>query len=121
MEVFYINTIGERIRYLRNLNGTTLKFLSDATKISKGNLSSYENNKFNPGAEALVLISNFFNVSTDYLLTGKDFSPCLSTEENLFDISNEEYKLIKLFRKLNHVDKIKIEGIIENKLYEYNK
>ncbi|MBQ3596961.1 MAG: helix-turn-helix transcriptional regulator [Clostridia bacterium] len=36
-------------------------------------LSYYENGKRQPSLELLVLMSKYFNVSIDYLITGKDF------------------------------------------------
>ena len=36
-------------------------------------LSYYENGKRQPSLELLVLMSKYFNVSSDYLITGKDF------------------------------------------------
>ena len=41
--------------------------------ISREALSYYENGKRNPDITMLVLFSNYFNVSIDYLITGKDF------------------------------------------------
>ena len=36
-------------------------------------LSYYENGKRQPSLELLVLMSKYFNVSIDYMITGKDF------------------------------------------------
>lgn len=41
--------------------------------ISRECLSYYENGKRQPSLEILVLMSNYFNVSIDYLITGKEF------------------------------------------------
>ena len=41
--------------------------------ISREALSHYENGKRSPDVEMLVLLSNYFNVSIDYLITGKEF------------------------------------------------
>ncbi len=41
--------------------------------ISRTALSMYENGKRQPSFELLVAMSNYFNVSIDYLITGKDF------------------------------------------------
>ncbi len=43
--------------------------------ISREALSYYENGKRNPDINTLIKLSNYFNVSIDYLITGKDFSP----------------------------------------------
>ena len=41
--------------------------------ISREVLSYYENGRHSPDTDMLVLLSNYFNVSIDYLITGKDF------------------------------------------------
>ena len=43
--------------------------------ISREALSYYETGKRNPDLEMLVAMSKYFNVSVDYLITGKDFIP----------------------------------------------
>ena len=41
--------------------------------ISREALSYYENGKRNPDVSMLIAMSKYFNVSIDYLITGKDF------------------------------------------------
>lgn len=41
--------------------------------ISREAISFYENGKRSPNIETLVILSNYFNVSIDYLITGKEF------------------------------------------------
>lgn len=41
--------------------------------ISREALSHYENGKRSPDISMLVLLSNYFNVSIDFLITGKEF------------------------------------------------
>ena len=41
--------------------------------ISREALSYYENGKRSPDVEMLVLLSNYFNVSIDFLINGKEF------------------------------------------------
>ena len=42
--------------------------------ISRECLSYYENGKRSPDIDMLVRLSEYFNVSIDYLITGKEFS-----------------------------------------------
>jgi len=60
----------KRIRKQRNLN--QLKFALDLN-ISRESLSYYENGKRNPDIQMLKLMPDYFNVSIDYLITGKEF------------------------------------------------
>lgn len=41
--------------------------------ISREALSHYETGKRSPDISMLVLLSNYFNVSIDFLITGKEF------------------------------------------------
>lgn len=115
-------TIGERIRYLRQItNNLTQKKLADATGISRGNLSNYETDRFKPASDAIIAIATYFGVTTDWLLTGKEDSDLKSSRNhNYMILSDDEERLITLFRKLKNNDKLKIEGIIEFKISEYN-
>ena len=42
--------------------------------ISRECLSYYENGKRQPSLELLVIMSKYFNVSIDFLITGKEFT-----------------------------------------------
>ena len=48
--------------------------------ISREALSYYENGKRSPDLQMLVLLSDYFDVSIHYLITGKEFEPRLSRE-----------------------------------------
>ena len=61
----------KEIRKKKNLN--QLKVAYDLS-ISREALSYYENGKRNPDLEMLVALSKYFNVSIDYLITGKEFN-----------------------------------------------
>lgn len=58
------------IRKRRNLNQQ--KVAMDLN-ISRESLSYYENGKREPSLSLLVQMSRYFNVSIDYLITGKEF------------------------------------------------
>lgn len=60
------------IRKRRNYN--QLKVAMDLS-ISRESLSLYETGKRSPDVEMLVRFSEYFNVSIDYLITGKEFEP----------------------------------------------
>ena len=46
--------------------------------ISREALSYYENGKRSPDLQMLILLSDYFDVSIHYLITGKEFEPLLS-------------------------------------------
>ena len=60
----------KEIRKKKNLN--QLKVAMDLN-ISRESLSYYENGKREPSLSLLVQMSEYFNVSINYLITGKEF------------------------------------------------
>lgn len=60
----------KKIRKQRNLN--QLKVAMDLN-ISREALSYYENGKREPSLSLLVAMSQYFNVSINYLITGEEF------------------------------------------------
>lgn len=60
----------KNIRKSRNLNQQ--KVAMDL-HISREALSHYENGRREPSLDMLVKMSEYFNVSIDYLITGKNF------------------------------------------------
>ena len=61
----------KQIRKQKKLN--QLKVALDLN-ISREALSHYENGKRSPDTEMLLKLSNYFNVSIHYLITGKEFN-----------------------------------------------
>lgn len=64
-------SIAGRLLRLKTINNVDIQELSDCTKISKKRLSEIENGHSQLTIEEAVSLAAFFNVSTDYLLTGK--------------------------------------------------
>ena len=62
----------KEIRKKKNYN--QLKVAIDLS-ISRECISLYETGKRSPDIEMLLKLSRYFNVSIDYLITGKDFVP----------------------------------------------
>ena len=63
------------LRAIRKKKGyTQLKVAMDLS-ISREALSYYENGKRSPDLQMLLLLSQYFDVSVDYLITGKNFTP----------------------------------------------
>jgi transcriptional regulator with XRE-family HTH domain len=118
-----LKTIGDRIKYIRKFHKMTQKDIADKTNIKRGNLSHYENNKVTPGAEAIVELSELFNVSTDWLLTGKGEEVNDDVERfqnksthSLGELARHEIELIQKYRQLEPREQGRIEGRIEGYL-----
>lgn len=66
--------LGDRLKKLRAARGLSQQELSDKLNITRGTYAHYEVNKRQPDYETLKKISDFFNVSIDYLITGNEFT-----------------------------------------------
>jgi len=63
------------LREIRIKKGYTQLKVAMDLNISREALSYYENGRRSPDLQMLVLMSEYFDVSIDYLITGKNFSP----------------------------------------------
>lgn len=61
---------GNRLCFLRHRAGLTQAQLAQALHLSTGALGMYEQGRRTPSVRILVAISQFFGVSTEFLLTG---------------------------------------------------
>lgn len=100
-------TISQRIFYLFKTQGKKQKELSKFTGISTSTISAWNKRGTDPAAEYISTIADFFEVSTDYLLTGKEKS---SQEEHL---SENELEMLEIFQKFNDREQIKLIGKLE--------
>ena len=77
-------------------NHVTQSNLSKATGISTGNISDWKKGKSFPSAEKLVLIAEYLDCSTDFLLGLSD-----QPQRQDRTLSTNEATIFKLFRLLN--------------------
>lgn len=61
------------LREIRKVKGYSQQKVSMDLCISREALSYYENGKRSPDIDMLCRMSEYFNVSIDYLIRGKDF------------------------------------------------
>lgn len=92
-----------RIKELRLKKNLTQKALGDRLGANQTTLSKIENGISTPDAMLLIALSQFFHVSTDYIL-------CLSDEwtnadsllaNNMYNLKKYQ-RLISLYQKMNH-------------------
>lgn len=118
--------LGQRLRQLRNERKMTQEELSEKFFINKSSISRYENNTQMPELELLLRISNFFDVSLDYLIgkTENRNSNVYTTTVNNHTYTIEIDKGIKkeiTQEDLNEmIKKLKSVGFDINKLLEKN-
>ena len=71
--------LNEKIKELRKSLGISQTQLAASLGVSKQCVSNWENDNIQPSIEMLIKISEFFKVSTDYLLGLKN--------DNVIDVS----------------------------------
>ncbi len=80
---------GERIAKLRIAKGLSQNQLSQMLGVKRSVVSYYESGDRLPSFDVLMEMSRVFNVSTDYLLKGKDAERIISVsdlDENSIDV-----------------------------------
>ena len=96
----------DRILKLVEAKGIKANDMAKDLNLSSGAVSIWKSGKSVPGVDALQKISEYFNVSLDYLIVG--------TERITKDsFSSEEISLIFKFRALSDKSKAKVEGYID--------
>lgn len=61
-------TFGELLQELRKDKRLSQKQLADVIAVTTGTISNYENDQHLPDIEKLIMLANYFDVTTDYLL-----------------------------------------------------
>ncbi|MFS8303233.1 helix-turn-helix domain-containing protein [Bacillus altitudinis] len=84
--------LGKRITSLRKQSGLTQEELAKKLNVSRSALSQYELGTRDPNYELLIKIANFFEVTTDYLLTGKELNSSMNPHKG--DLMDQALKVL---------------------------
>lgn len=82
-EVFYMS-LGEKLLQLRKSKGMSQEELAEKLNVSRQSISKWELNDSVPDISKIILISEYFSVSTDYLLKESENRPNYSEENHNF-------------------------------------
>lgn len=85
-----------RIRELREDRDLRQSDISQITGIDQRTLSNYETGKTNPDSFAIIKLSEFFEVTTDYLLGVSDYN-YYNSQHILSEISDIQSRLDNLY------------------------
>lgn len=103
-----MTTLNQRIKTLRKEKGLTQNQLANKLGITDKAVSKWETEEANPDIALLVKLAELFNVTIDYLLTGK-----VEDKISIDDMDNEKraFYLIKKddelnFKKYGYIEKI---------------
>lgn len=87
-------TFGERFYELRNKNNLSQEELAEVLDVSRQSISKWENDKAYPEMTRLLFMSDYFDVSLDYLMRGikKENNEEKVTADDADKNSNDKYK-----------------------------
>lgn len=74
--------LSDRILSLRKTAGMSQSQLAESLNISASAVGMYEQGRRVPSLDMLILMSNIFDVSLDYLITGAEHKPSSHSEES---------------------------------------
>ena len=105
-----MNSIGKKLRILRELKGYTQTKAAELLQINNKTLSDYERGVTQPDLITLKQIANLYEVSTDYILGNSNDSMNNAVDEFQFalygevkDLTDEQkqdiLEMVKLFKK----------------------
>ncbi|WP_028983978.1 helix-turn-helix domain-containing protein [Sporolactobacillus terrae] len=94
------NTLGSRIRFLRDEQGLSQLEMARQLNISNAQLSRYESGARKPDPDMIVRIADYLNVSTDYLL-GRSL---MVNEPELSYTTLEDQVLLKKIKSISGLD-----------------
>lgn len=104
---------------LRNTNDLTQKNIADILGLERSTYTSWEKGRSSPKPNEIVKLAKIYNVTTDYLLTGKDsekiqvenfsnYDRGVYGDSNISELTDFEKTLLLKIRVLNTKDKQKI-------------
>lgn len=94
--------MADRIQYLRKTKGMSQEELADKIGVSRQAVSKWESEQSTPDLEKIIMLSDFFGVTTDYILKGiepvkaKEYKDKEITGKALY-ISSTAFVIIGLF------------------------
>lgn len=102
-------SFGDRLIKTRKEHGYTREALAQELGISKFTLRNYELEATEPGHTFLKLISDFFNVSVDYLMELTDEKEVLQT----FRLRSSEQDMIEKYRDLDTLGQEHVQTVLD--------
>lgn len=108
----------ERLKNLRKEKGVTQRDLAMYLKVGRPTVAGYETKGIRPNMETLVLIAEYFDVSTDYLL---EITEVKKNEEigerkldkRINDLRGIDLEINELINTLTNKDKEEVKLFIE--------
>ena len=101
-----METVKERIQKLCKKEGITVQQLEKQLGFSNGTVSKWD--KYNPRMDKIQAVADFFGISAGYI-TGNDTEAAIdSGTDTLIAVGTYEVDLLKTFRKLTEIGRVKV-------------
>ena len=105
-----MNTIGERIVFLREELEMSQKALAVAIQTTAATLSRYENNIYEPKSEIIIRLAQALHTTSDFLLgLTSDYRQPAGQNQAPPALTADECRLLKLYRSLAPDDQIRVQ------------
>lgn len=101
-----IDSSYKRFQELLERNNVTAYKVAKETGVTTATLTSWKQGKYVPKTEKLKLIADFFHVSTDYIMYGKEDTKKIPTH------SRDHLEMIKMYETLDDEGKKKLMEMI---------
>lgn len=109
-----------RLKELRLERNLSQAEVANAISTSQRNIGRWENQENEPGATYVILLAEFFGVTTDYLLEIEDDFGEKITNKNAPQLNAEERELLEDYRALSTPGKQLVKTTIKTFLDTYN-
>ena len=106
-------TVGEKLKSLRVKMKKTLKEQSETFGVSLNSVYRWEHDLASPKRQMLRKMADYYEVPLEWLLRESNDRDDLAFTEALLPESNDEQKLLRMYRKLSGNNKYKVLGYIE--------
>lgn len=90
-------TIADRIQSLRKTKGISQEELADQIGVSRQAISKWESDQSCPEIDKIILLSDYFGVTTDYLLKGIETESDAGDKPDVPEESREGAKITKIY------------------------
>lgn len=107
-------TFGNILEELRKDRKMTQKELSEVIYVTTGTISNYENDRYLPDIEKLIMLADYFNVTIDYLLGRASYNLNPDTFEKPIDTTTTIGSILKDFIALSANRQSIILGIVND-------
>ena len=89
-----------RLKELREEKNLTQQEVANAINTSQTNIGRWEKNQNEPGANHIILLANFFECSTDYLLGRSDDFGIINIQNEKIQLNKNEKEILDIFNSI---------------------